>query len=191
MKPDVTGKIISFVKVDKKHLPLMVKWRNLPHVSGMLFDRTKFTLAKQTAWFEKTKKDKTRKQFIIVENKALKPIGAINLMNIDSKNLHCDWGYYIGESDYLMGGYAVEAEYLILKYAFENLGMNKIYCQTLSYNTKVVSTHSKFGFKTDGILRQHYKENDSFADVVLMSILKEEFYKSAEGIEKLLNLFNR
>jgi UDP-4-amino-4,6-dideoxy-N-acetyl-beta-L-altrosamine N-acetyltransferase len=187
----VQGKIISFIHLKEEHLLLLAKWRNNPNVSSMLFDRGKFTIAKQRTWFEKNKKDKLRKQFIIVENKTQKPIGTVNLMNIDYENLHCDWGYYIGEAQYRMGGHAVEAEYLILKYAFCELGMNKVYCQTLSYNSKVISIHSKFGFKTDGILREHYKENGSFSDVVLMSILKDEFYKYANDIETLLNFFKR
>lgn len=187
----IKGFIISFIPVLEEHLPLMVKWRNNQNVSGMLFDRGKFTLAKQKTWFEKTQKDKTRRQFIIVENKTEKPIGAINLMNIDVHNLHCDWGYYIGETEYRMGGYAVEAEYLILKYAFDKLKMNKVYCQTFSYNAKVISNHEKFGFKHDGILREHYKENGNYSDVVLMSILKSEFKKSSKEIETLLRFFNR
>jgi UDP-4-amino-4,6-dideoxy-N-acetyl-beta-L-altrosamine N-acetyltransferase len=186
-----SGTLISFIPVQEEHLPIMVKWRNDPKVSEMLFDRGGFTLEKQKIWFEKAKNDKSRVQFIITENKNQKPIGAINLMDIDYKNLHCDWGDYIGELDFRMGGYAVEAEYLILNYAFNKLRMNKVYCQTFSYNTKVINTHKKFGFTTDGILRQHYKDGDSFFDIVVMSILKNEFEKSSKEIEKLLTIFTR
>ncbi len=191
MKNLLKGNLISFVPVKASHLALMVKWRNDPNVSNMLFDRRKFTLAKQKKWFEESKKSKSRKQFIIIENKNSTPIGAINLMNIDKKNLHCDWGYYIGEISFRMGGYAIEAEYMILKYAFEILRMNKVYCQTFSYNNKVISIHTKFGFKTDGVLRQHYKENNSYADIVIMSILKEEFYTTSKEIVHLLNYYKR
>lgn len=187
----IKGLLITLIPLKEKYLPLMVKWRNDPSVSKMLFDRGRFTLSKQKAWYEKIKKDKTRKQFIILENKNKKPIGAINLMNIDYKNLHCDWGYYIGEIDYRMGGYAIEAEYLILNYAFNNLGMNKVYCNTLSYNTKVINIHKKFGFSIDGILRQHYKENDKFTDIILMSILKDEFLESLNTINNLLDYYKR
>jgi UDP-4-amino-4,6-dideoxy-N-acetyl-beta-L-altrosamine N-acetyltransferase len=187
----LTGKIISLIPLHKKHLPLMVKWRNNPSVSEMMFDHRRFTLKKQLKWFETIKGDSSRKQFIIIENKGGKPIGAINLMSIDKKNGNCDWGYYIGEDDYRMGGYSVEAEYLILKYAFETLDMHKVYCQTFSYNKKVISNHAKFGFTTDGIMRQHYKIKEGYADIFIMSILKEEFWSAAGTIEQLLNIFDR
>lgn len=187
----INGKIISLKLVEEKHLPLMVKWRNNPAVSEMMFDRSGFTLRKQIDWFKKTKNDLTREQFIIYENKNNHPIGAINLMSIDKTNSNCDWGYYIGEDDYRMGGYAVEAEYLILKYAFDQLSMHKVYCQTFSYNKKVISIHSKFGFKTDGVMREHYKIENDYANVVIMSILKEEFESAAKSIEQLLNIFAR
>lgn len=185
------GILISLEEMNESHLELMVKWRNNPAVSEMMFDRGKFTLEKQKAWFNKTKNDKSRRQFIIIENKGGRPIGAVNLMEIDFENLNCDWGYYIGEDEFRMGGYAVEAEYMILKFAFEELKLHKVYCQTFSYNKKVVSTHKKFGFKIDGTLREHYKSGDSFSDVLLMSILLDEFKESSGSIESLINFFNR
>jgi len=187
----IKGIIITLVPLKEEFLEVMVMWRNNPLVSSTMFDRGIFTLQSQIDWYNKIKNDPTRKQFIIIANKSDKPIGAVNLMNIDNTNLHCDWGYYIGEDDFRMGGYSIEAEFLILKYAFTDLGMNKVYCQTLSYNTKVLSIHKKFGFITEGIQRQHYKENDKFSDVVIMSILKNEFYDSSKQIELLLNFYNR
>jgi UDP-4-amino-4,6-dideoxy-N-acetyl-beta-L-altrosamine N-acetyltransferase len=188
---EIFGNIITLIPISFEHLPLVAKWRNNPSVSEMMFDRSVFTLEKQIAWFENLKNDSTREQFIILVKKSSKPIGAINLINIDRKNLHCDWGYYIGEDDSRMGGFAIEAELLILKYAFENLGLNKVYCQTFSFNKKVIAIHSKFGFTTDGILRQHHKTETGFADVVVMSILKEEFSKSAKLISALLSIYDR
>jgi UDP-4-amino-4,6-dideoxy-N-acetyl-beta-L-altrosamine N-acetyltransferase len=188
---NINGIFITLCPITLEHLPLMVNWRNSPSVAKMMFDRTEFTLERQTRWFEKLKNDPTREQFIILENKFNRPIGAINLINIDRNNLHCDWGYYIGEDEYRMGGYSIEAEYLILKHAFEKVNLNKVYCQTFAHNKKVVAIHKKFGFAVDGILRQHYRIESGFEDVVVMSILKSEFdIKSAE-IESLLNFYNR
>lgn len=187
----IEGLLISFVPVEVEHLPLMVKWRNDPFVANTMFDREKFTLEKQTVWFKKTRNDDTRIQFIILDKKTKAPIGAINLMHIDKVNGNCDWGYYIGEENFRMGGYAIEAEYLILKYAFEQIGLHKVYCQTFAYNRKVISIHSKFGFATDGVLRQHFKSENGFEDVVVMSLLRSEFGKTSITIEALLKIYDR
>ena len=188
---EIKGKLISLVEVRESHLHLMVKWRNDPTVSKYLFDQTEFTIEKQKIWFNKIKNDNTRFQFIILENKNNRAIGAVNLMQIDYLNLHTDWGYYIGEKEFKMGGYGVEAEYLILKFAFDELNLNKVYCQTLSENTKVISNHTKFGFKVEGTLREHYKGGDNFFNVTVQSILKNEFEEVRNNIEKLINYFNR
>ncbi len=188
---EIKGKLISLVEVSESHLELMVKWRNDPEISKYLFDQSEYTIEKQKIWFEKIKNDNTRFQFIILENKNNRAIGAVNLMNVDYRNLNADWGYYIGEKEFKMGGYAVEAEFLILKFAFEELKLNKVYCQTLSENTKVISNHTKFGFKIEGILREHYKRGDTFFNVTFQSILKKEFEEVRINIEKLINYFNR
>lgn len=187
----IGGSLISFVELKEEHLPLMVNWRNKPFIANTMFDRSDFTLEKQIKWFEKIKHDDSRKQFIVIDNKTSTPIGAINLMHIDSTHQNCDWGFYIGEEAFRMGGHAIEAEYLILKYAFEAINLHKVYCQTFSHNKKVISVHTKFGFMIDGVLRQHYKIGDNFEDVVVMSILKNEFYKSAPIIENILTIYGR
>lgn len=185
------GNIVILENLKEEHLEIMVKWRNDPDVSRYMFNQGVFTLEKQTEWYNKIINDETRKQFIILEKKTLTPIGALNIMDIDYTNSNADWGYYIGETGYRMGGFAVEAEYLMLKYAFEILGLNKIYCRTLSNNMKVVSNHKKFGFSIEGVLRKHHKDGEDYLDVYFMSIFKEEFYRKKPELEKLLSIFNR
>ena len=40
---------------------------------------------------------------------------------------------------------------------------------------KVMTFHKRYGFKQDGILRQELYKNGKYKDVIIMSILKEEF----------------
>jgi len=187
----VTGNLVILEDIKKEHLDSMVKWRNDPEVSKYMFDQGVFTIEKQMLWYSSVIKDETRKQYTILEKKTGRPIGSINLMSIDFANSHADWGYYIGERIYRMGGYAVESEFLLLCYAFETLGLNKIYCRTLSNNMKVVSNHKNFGFSVDGILRRHHFDGKEYLDVYVMSILKEEFAAKKQELENLLSIFNR
>lgn len=187
----ITGNIVILDEIKEEYLQKMVEWRNNPEVAKYMFDRGTFTLDNQKRWFGKIVNDATRKQFIILDKKSGAPVGAINLMDIDYSHSRADWGYYIGEVSYRMKGHAVEAEYLLLQYAFESLGLNKVYCQTLSNNMKVVSNHKKFGFQIDGILRKHHFDGSEYLDVYVMSIFKEEFAERKPALEKLLSIFSR
>lgn len=187
----IEGKLISLVELNETHLPQMVEWRNDPFVSRFMIDQSNFTLAKQIEWFDKIKADKSRQQFIIVRNKSGESIGVVNLMRIVKENNNCYWGFYIGDQNFRMGGYAIEAEFLILQYAFHVLEMNKVYCETLSYNSKVISVHKKFGFNIEGELKKQYKIHDRYENVVVMSILKNEFSEASTSIETLLNRYSR
>ena len=62
-----------------------------------------------------------------------------------------------------------------MEYAFDVQNMHKVYYESLDYNKKVISIHKKFGFKYDGIKRQHVFKKWEMNNLVLMSVLKKEF----------------
>ena len=74
-------------------------------------------------------------------------------MNLRERSLYTISGTAAGE----FGRYiatnpvnAIEAEYLLLKICFEQLGLNAVYCQTNFENKAVWGQHLKLGFKEKG-----------------------------------------
>jgi diamine N-acetyltransferase len=63
----------------------------------------------------------------------------------------------------------------LLGYAFHDLGLNKVYLQVFTTNTKARRLYTKLGFRTEGTLRAHYFVNGAFHDMLSMSMLREEF----------------
>tara|TARA_A100001015_G_scaffold313508_1_gene420884 strand:+ start:499 stop:921 length:423 start_codon:yes stop_codon:yes gene_type:complete len=116
-----------------------------------------------------------------------KDIGLVWLEDISEKNSKAEFGFYIGEEVSLNTGVAIFAEHFMLEHAFHKLGLNKVYCETLAQNNSVLTLHQKFGFQKDGILRQHVEKNGIFHDVVVMSILQDEFTKSEQPIKELIS----
>lgn len=76
------------------------------------------------------------------------------------------WGTYVNP----------ECKLLLLKYAFEELGVNRVQLATDFRNVRSRSAIKKLGAVEEGILRQHMiLENGFIRDTVVFSIIKSEW----------------
>ena len=83
----------------------------------------------------------------------------------------------IGEKEYWGKGFAKETRILVLKYAFLELGLKKVYTYNWEKNDKIIGLNKKLGFKIEGTLRQHAFFKGEYRDYVIMGILQEEWEK--------------
>lgn len=104
-------------------------------------------------------------------------IGYVSLTQIDRQNRDCVVGLMIGDRNYLKKGLAAEARFLLFKYAFMELDMNRVSSRIHSYNVAAIKSAETFGYQKEGILRKAIYRNGRFHDVYLYSMLKEEFIK--------------
>ena len=117
----------------------VVNLRNDPAHNKFLF-QTPITVNDQVNWIRKNRDAEDAKNFKIT-NLDNEFKGTISIYNIrEGKG---EFGRYIATNPVN----AIEAEYLLLKVCFEQLGMKAVYCQTNAENKAVWSQHLKLGFK--------------------------------------------
>jgi UDP-4-amino-4,6-dideoxy-N-acetyl-beta-L-altrosamine N-acetyltransferase len=178
----LVGKRIKLRAIEEEDIPKMVEWRNSPDVYEFFYEYEPLSKIKQKMWLEKHFADPTEKLFIIstLDGEA---IGTVGFVHIDHRNRKAEWGrFLIGEEKYSKGGYGAEVEFLILEYAFEHLNLNKLYCEVLTNNPTVISLHKKFGFKEEGVFRQHIYKGSEYVDAVVMSLLREEYFAQKDRL---------
>jgi len=72
--------------------------------------------------------------------------------------------------------YTEDGYHTFLKHCFKTLGLEKVGTVISKDNRLAWKIDKKIGFKVDGVLRRALKdENNRFHDIVVMSILKEEY----------------
>jgi RimJ/RimL family protein N-acetyltransferase len=103
------------------------------------------------------------------------PVGVISLMNISDANESAELSVIVGHPDDRHQGYGTEAIGLLLRYAFEELQLNRVGLSAFDFNGEAISAYEKLGFVEEGRYRQAIKRNSSFHDAILMSILKDEW----------------
>jgi diamine N-acetyltransferase len=155
----------------------LVKWRNDLEITTPLGGNTFFiSKFKEEDWLKKTiiNDEKNIKLAIcLVENG--EHIGNVNLTSINWINRSAEYSIMIGDKDHWGKGYGHEATFLILKYAFEELNLQRIYLTVRSDNIKAFKLYQKIGFQQEGILRKSLFKNNHYIDMHIMSMLKNEF----------------
>jgi RimJ/RimL family protein N-acetyltransferase len=103
------------------------------------------------------------------------PVGVISLTNISQANASADLSVIVGDEKDRDRGLGTEAIRIILRYAFEDSGLNRVGLSVFDFNEPAIHAYEKLGFKTEGRLRQAIRRGESFHDAILMSILAHEW----------------
>ena len=111
--------------------------------------------------------------YAIVEKSNNLLIGAIGL-TINSEFERAELGDWIGEP-YWGLGYCSEAAQRIVRYGFEDLGLNRIHAWHLARNPASGRVLQKIGMSNEGIARQHTRKHGKFEDIVLCGLLREDY----------------
>lgn len=183
---EIIGKGIFYLRpVRSDDREKILHWRNLPDVSKYMYSDHQITEEEHNRWFDKIMKDgRSCKYWIIVYDKG--EIGLASITDIDEVNKRgCYASYIVGQN--LRGkGFGTIAEYYILRYFFEDLGLNKICAEVFSFNKAGINVHKSLGFREEGLYRQHRIKNGEFLDVVALAMLRSEWNVHKPRIEKKL-----
>lgn len=102
-------------------------------------------------------------------------LGLVSLCDIDSHNRSCVFHIMIGDKAQRgkgMGSFAVSE---ILRHAFQDLNLNRVELTVLPDNEPALKLYRKAGFQQEGLLRQHVFKDGKYRDMIIMSILREEW----------------
>jgi len=152
----------------------VIRMRRAPEVLAQLFSNEAPTREEHLRWLERIHEQVDREEFVIVERATDSSIGTVGLSNIDRRHRHAQYGILIGAIDARGKGLAFEASRLILGYAFDKLGLQRVYLYVFADNEQALHLYRKVGFEEEGRLRQHIYKNGRFRDVLVMAILREE-----------------
>ena len=179
----VQGQKVILRSMEKSDIANKVKWFNDPDVNKTLLVEETFELDKSIEWFERTRDDTTRRDFVI-ETVEGKPIGIMALVYIDDVHKTAECFCVIGEKAYWGGGIGTEAHLLLADWAFKNLGLHKIWAHIRPENTAIIKVVERIGFRVEGTLREEKNICGKRVDIVRIGLLKREFYAAHPEFRK-------
>ncbi len=168
------GEHIYLREIEASDTDDILRWRNQEDVKRYFVNQDPFTKQGHLEWLNNVVATGKAVQFIIMDNEIERSFGSVYLRDIDYKNSKCEYGIFIGENDYRARGLGTEAANLIIKYAFEELKLNKVFLRVLANNKRAIKSYQNAGFQMEGYFKQDVCINNKYIDIVFMAILKED-----------------
>ena len=125
--------------------------------------------------FEDRKESPMNDSFAIHREGEEEPIGVISLMNISEVDASAELSIIVGEKEDRDEGSGTEAIRLILRYAFEDLGLSRVALSVFQFNDPAMRSYEKLGFRREGRIERAVHRDGEWQDAILMRILASEW----------------
>lgn len=169
--------MITIRKFERYDIPRKVEWINDTENNQYLPYELPLSVEKTERWFDSHVGDTGRFDAVIEADHV--PVGTIGLLSIDQRNKKAEFYIAIGQKEYKGKGVGTEASRLVLKYGFEDLGLNKIYFYTETGNIAAQKLYEKLGFKREGELKSDVFSHGRFVDNYVYGLLKKDWEKQS------------
>ncbi len=126
-------------------------------------------------WFNSIVKNPNVRIFSIRLCGSNKIIGTCQLYSIDWVNRSAELQIRIGDYNYQGKGLGRQALLMLLRNGFKDLNLHRIYLRVFENNERAIRLYKSIGFKVEGTLRDADFLDGKYLDIIMMSILKNEF----------------
>jgi len=125
--------------------------------------------SRREAW---EKKERFAAAVVLKETGEL--IGTCSLMNVSWEHMNAELLYWLGKP-YWGKGYITEAAWGMIRFGFEELGLERISVGCFARNKASARVIEKLGFKYEGCARHKFKKNDEFVDELRFGMIRPDY----------------
>jgi RimJ/RimL family protein N-acetyltransferase len=168
------GRNMTLRDLQPKDAPGILSWMKDPAVNCFFrFSGDAVTLASVEAFIEKSK-DKSKNLHLAIVDDNDTYMGTISLKEIDTDARNAE--YAISTCSHVHGkGVAFDATREILRIAFEDLHLHRVYLNVLEENERANHFYLKCGFVYEGQFREHVFIRGTLKNINWYSMLASEF----------------
>nr|WP_315146572.1 GNAT family protein [uncultured Flavobacterium sp.] len=126
----------------------------------------------------KSRANQTEFPFIVFDKKSGKYAGSTRFYDIQLSFKTLQLGYTWYGKDFRGTGLNKHCKFLLLQFAFENLGMERVEFRADNNNQRSIAAMKSIGCKVEGVLRNHMPTFGSEVrrDSIILSILRDEWF---------------
>lgn len=164
----ISGNHVRLRAIEIADVPSIHRWTNDPEIQAQLGGwHFPLSMASLESWVTSFRHDSPDQRLLIDSDEA-GTIGVITLTAINWKDRNAFEGLLIGEREHRRKGYARDALSALMRYAFEEMGLERLDTTIIEYNEGSLALHEQLGWITEGIKeRAIFRRNRFWSNVVL------------------------
>lgn len=176
----ISAENIVLRSLEEKDAPFMLEWMHDPNIQKAFMKNMMDTTIEDVKTFiEKAQFTKklitgTSLHYAIVDKDDNQYLGTISLKDIDLNNGTAEYAIAMRKS--AQGkGVAYKATKLILRKAFQELELRRVFLSVHADNAAAIKLYEKSGFKYEGEFRNHFFIDGKFVGWRWYGMLREEY----------------
>ena len=155
-------------------LDRVLSWHNDPELYATLGGHYRYVSREaETEWFRRRLEARDEVNLAICHSEEQEHIGNIYLRNIDWVHRNAELHIFLAAEKHRGKGYGSAAIRRLVKYAFDDLGLMRVYLYTLTRNSAAIKSYEKCGFSLEGRLKKHAFKNGVYEDMVVMGLCRD------------------
>ena len=163
----IAGERVSLRPVRPEDADWLLKWAQDPEVARLAQGAYPTSLEETVEWLQQAQRDRYRKVYVILGPDG-RPIGDIDLHHIAWRSGEGELRIRIGEPALWGRGYGSDAIRALLRHAFQQGHLRRVYLRVLRTNRRAVRCYEKCGFRPEG-RRRLQGPDGQVEEVLLMS----------------------
>jgi RimJ/RimL family protein N-acetyltransferase len=173
----LSGARVRLTALAADDLPAISRWHRNPEFLRLFDARPAYpqSEANLARWLEDRQKEENTFIFAVRPLDGEDLIGVLELEGILWAHQHAWLSIAIGEPANQGQGYGTEAMGLALRFAFQELNLQRVQLTVFSYNQRAIGLYEKLGFQREGVYREHLQRDGVRYDMYLYGILRREW----------------
>src|SRR5438094_774144 len=157
------GEVVILRELVREDVDEMATWPRFSEPDLQWANLDLATARERDAWYERSRSNPTRRRFTIWSRDG-RAVGTIGLRNVDLRFGEGTLGIIVNAAD-VSRGYGGDAVRTLARFAFERMGLRKVYLDVAEGNDRARRCYEKVGFVRIG---QHRgPEGINYVDMVL------------------------
>lgn len=189
-------KTVFFRTFEEEDIEAIYQWKNDDELNKMTVGLNRKVCKDDVAKWVKSKMPHNPYEVywaICANDETKRIIGYAQLTEIHYVNSSANFsGILIGDKDYQDGFACLETYLFVMEYAFERLGLNRLYGTSIVGHKDSNNIGKLLLWQTEGVMKEAVFKNGTFYDVSLGAILKDDYFKNkAEGLYEMRSILKR
>jgi len=176
-EPLLRGRLVYLRPGEREDIPLFVRWLSDERTTRFLALRSPLGRAMEERWFDEVLDHHGRDRwfFVICRLEDDRPVGSLDLHEIDQINGSAGIGIAIGDPADTSQGYGSDALAALLDFGFGELRLVRMWLDVYDFNEHARHVYERLGFVHEATFRHGLFRGGRFVDVQRLGILAEEW----------------